>query len=428
MITSSAKRLSKRIVDAAAPQSKRYEIWDSEIPGFGLRISPSGSKTYFLRYRPNGGGRSAPKRFISIGKHGVLTPEQARSRARKIIGAVLNGDDPAMDLSAKRKEITLAALIDLYECEGAGHLKERTRQYVLARLRNHAVQLLGRRKISEITVKEIERMIQDVTAGKTARTINAGSRRQSIFRGGPGAAAKVSRDLSAVFTFAIREGLLTVNPCRAARKPKDGKRDRYLKMDEIMRLGTALETVEREGANKMATDIIRLLLFTGCRRDEIAGLKWCEIDFEHSYLKLEETKTGKSIRPLGAPALALLSKQCRYSGTDYVFPSLNGLKPGNGFYQGTKRVWKRVRELAGFEGVVLHTLRHTVGSAAVSAGESLAITGALLGHVNSRSTDVYAHIADDPAKRAADRVYTTISNALSGNKQAEIVKLAKHQA
>ena len=178
----------------------------------------------------------------------------------------------------------------------------------------------------------------------------------------------------------------------------------------------------------MATNIIRLLIFTGCRSEEIAGLKWSEIDFEHSCLRLEESKTGKSVRPLGAPALSLLNQQTRFSGTDYVFPSLNGSRPGAGYYQGTKRVWKRVRELAGFKGVVLHTLRHTVGSAAVSAGESLAITGALLGHANSRSTDIYAHIADDPAKRAADRVSTTISNALSGNSQAEIVSLAKHEA
>ncbi len=347
MKTSPAKRLSKRIVDAAKPLSKRYEIWDSELAGFGLRVSPSGSKAYILRYRPYGGGRSAPKRFISIGKHGALTAEQARSRARKIIGAVLNGDDPAMELDAKRKEFTLAALVDLYAHEGTRHLKERTRQYTLARLRNHAVQLLGKRKITEISVRDIERVVQDVTAGKTARTLNAGSRRQSIFRGGPGAAAKVTRDLSAVFTFAIREGLMSVNPSLSARKPKDGQRDRYLKMDEIVRLGAALETVESEGANKMATDIIRLLLFTGCRRDEVAGLKWHEVDFNQSCLRLEETKTGKSTRPLGAPALVLLSQQSRFPGTSYVFPSLNGTKPGSGHYQGTKRVWKRVRKLAG---------------------------------------------------------------------------------
>jgi integrase len=192
------------------------------------------------------------------------------------------------------------SLVDLYEHEGMIHLTDRTKQYTLARLRNHAVQLLGNRKITDIGVRDIERMIDQVAEGKTAGTINAGSRRQSIIRGGSGAAAKVARDLSAMFTFAIREELLTVNPCLAARKPKDGKRDRFLSMDEIKRLGTALESVEQEGANKMATDIIRLLLFTACRRDEIAGLKWSEVDFEFGCLKLEETKTGKSVRPLAS--------------------------------------------------------------------------------------------------------------------------------
>jgi len=420
-----SKHITKRIVDGAELKPKRYEIWDSDLSGFGLRISPSGNKSYILRYRPEGGGRSAPKRFLTIGKHGVFTPEQARTKARKILGAVLNGDDPAKELKSKRNELTLRELIDFYDQEGANHLKDRTKQYTLSRLRNHAVQLLGNRKITDIRVSDVERMIKHVAAGKTARTLNAGSRKQSIFRGGSGAAAKVARDLSAVFTFAIREELLSVNPCLAARKPKDGKRDRYLKMYEVVRLGDALKAVEKDGANKMATNIIRLLLLTGCRRDEIAGLKWSEVDFENSCLRLEDTKTGKSIRPMGAPALTLLSQQSRILETEYVFPSIGGANAGKTFYQGTKRIWKRVRKLANLEDVVIHTLRHTVGSAAVSAGESLAITGALLGHVNSRSTDIYAHVAEDPAKRAADRVSATLSSALLGHQQAKIVELKR---
>lgn len=408
------KRITKLMVDAVELKSKRYEIWDGELSGFGLRISPSGNKTYILRYRPDGGGRSAPKRFLTIGKHGILSPEQARAKAKKILGAVLNGDDPANHLKSRRMELNFLSLVDLYECEGMNHLKERTKQYTLARIRNHAIQLLGNRKITDIGIRDIERMIDQVSVGKTARTINGGSRNQSIFRGGPGAAAKVTRDLSAMFSFAIREELLTVNPCLGARKPKDGKRDRYLSIDEIKRLGAALETVEHAGSNKMATDIIRLLLFTGCRRDEIAGLKWNEVDFEFGCLRLEKTKTGKSVRPLGVPALALLKQQSKLPDSDFVFPSLGGTHQRQGFYQGTKRVWDKVRNLAKLEGVVIHTFRHTMGSAAVSAGESIAITGAILGHVNSRSTDIYAHVAENPARKAADRVSTVISDALSG--------------
>jgi integrase len=345
-----------------------------------------------------------------------------------MLGAVLNGDDPAKELKAKRAEHTLKSLIDLYAEIGTSHLKERTRQFTLSRLRNHAIPLLGSRKVTEITVRDIERMIRDVAEGKTAKTINAGSKRQSIFRGGPGAAAKAARDLSAVFTFAIRDGLLTVNPCLTARKPKDGTRDRFLRLNEVVRLGTALEEVERAGANKMGTDIIRLLLFTGCRRDEISGLKWQEVDFEYGCLRLDESKTGKSVRPLGAPALAILSAQFRHAGSEFVFPSLVGARAGHSHYQGTKRIWTRVRQLAGLEDVVLHTFRHTMGSASVSAGESLAMTGAILGHKNSRSTDIYAHVADDPAKRAADRVTETLSNALLGNGPAEVVRLPKRRA
>jgi integrase len=182
----------------------------------------------------------------------------------------------------------------------------------------------------------------------------------------------------------------------------------------VEKLGSAPEEVEAEGGNPMAINMIRLLVLTGCRRNEIAGLRWSEVDVDHACLRLRDTKTGRSVRPLGTAALVLLSTLPRIAGTDYVFPATSGAS----HFQGVKKVWAKVRQKAELQpDIVLHTLRHTVGSAAVSGGESLAMTGAILGHANHRSTALYAHIQNDPARQAADRVIGRIAAALNAGQK-----------
>lgn len=210
--------------------------------------------------------------------------------------------------------------------------------------------------------------------------------------GGDGAARKAVRDLSAVFSFAVR-------------------RERFLTLDEVSRLGAAFDAFEAAGTNKKAVTIVRLWALTGCRRDEIAGLRWSELDLERGMLVLADTKTGKSIRPLGAAAIALLEAIARDPESDFVFPA----ERGNGHYQGAKQLWPKVILKACLPGVTPHTLRHTMGSTAVSFGEALALTGAILGHANPRSTAIYAHVQYDPSRRAADRVTKRIADALAGN-------------
>ena len=178
------------------------------------------------------------------------------------------------------------------------------------------------------------------------------------------------------------------------------------------RLGRAFDELEAEGATPKALNIARLWALTGCRRDEVAGLRWSEVDLERGLLVLGDSKTGKSVRPLGAAAAALLAALGRDPRSGFVFPA----ESGAGHYVGTKRVWPRVVERAGLPGVTPHTLRHTVGSTAVSTGEALALTGAMLGHANARSTALYAHVQRAPARRAADRVSLAISGALRGRR------------
>jgi len=415
-------RLTKAAVDRATRSDKDIFLWDTELKGFGIRIWPSGRKTFVAKYRV-GGGRSGLNRRFTIGTYGTLTVEEARKAAKKVLGAASQGTDPAGDRMAKRREMTVEELVQLYTEKGTDHLKERNCRYMLARLKHHVVPLLGRRKITEVRVADVEQFMRDVRDGKTANDIKTGLRGRAIVRGGAGAALKGVRDLSAVFTFAVRQELLTTNPCAPVKKPSDKKRARFLTLEEVQRLGTALQSTEADGANPKAIAIMRLWALTGCRRDEIAGLKWAEIDFGHACFRLAESKTGKSVRPLAGPAIALLQSLARDPLSLFVFPS----EEGTTFYQGTKRFWPKVVARANLPGVTPHTLRHTIGSASVSTGETLAMTGALLGHVNASSTSIYAHMQQDPARRAADRVVGPIATALGAHPTNYVVDLPERR-
>ncbi len=410
--------LSKSVIDHAQPVEKQYDLWDGWLPGFGIRIGISGVKTYILRYRAHGGGRRAPQRFYVIGRHGVLTLDQARRRATVLLADVSRGEDPAAERKDRRRELNVTDLVNLYEREGCiiqrgkrigEPMKPLTKKYTLSRLRHHVVPLLGSKRISDINAGDIEKFVKDVAEGKTASDQKAGAHSRIIVRGGDGAARKVVRDLSALLSFAIRRELLDRNPVeRAAVRKVDNQRDRYLTIEELKRLGKAFENLEARGVNPKAITIARLWALTGCRRQEIAGLKWSEVNFEEGLLIFSDTKTGKSVRPLNAAAMAILKGVKKEGRSPYVFPA----ESGKSFFQGTKRIWNDIREEADLPDITPHTLRHTVGSTAISSGEAFALTGAILGHTNARSTAIYAHVQDQPMKRAADRVGSRIAVAL----------------
>ena len=420
MDRASSVRLTKTVVEKAEPRAARYDLWDLELAGFGIRVEKSGTKTFIIRYRTDGGGRSAPRRFMSVARFGTLTVEQARKKARSLLGAATSGDDPAGKLQEKRREKTMKELLYSYEEHGCviqrgvhkgKPMKPLTKQYTMARLRNHVEPLLGHRRANEITSGDIEKFVSEVTVGKTARDEKIGRRKRIIVRGGEGAARKVVRDLSAVFSFGRRHGFVTKNPVEDASVRKtDNRRERFLTLEEVSRLGEALDKVEAEGANSKGVAITRLWALTGCRRNEIAGLKVLEVNLESSLFEFEDTKSGKSIRPFGPAAAALLQELLKDRKEGYLFPA----ERGDGYYQGTRNLWLEVTRLAGLPGVTPHTLRHTLGSTATSSGEALALTGAILGHANHRSTAIYAHVQRDPSLEAAKRVEKLLSTALEG--------------
>jgi integrase len=415
-------RITKQTADAAEMRATRYTIWDSSLPGFGLRVEPpkSGARVWVVKYRADGGGRNAAQRLMTLGKYPIVSAPDAREAARKVLAKARLGNDPAGDLKERRRAMTVTQLINLYEEEGCvvqrgirqgEPMKALSKQYTLARLRHHVVPLLGAKRAADITEGDVEKFVRDVTKGKTAKDEKIGPRKRIIVRGGEGAARKVVRDLSAVFSFAQRRRIVSANPVAMASVRKtDNRRERFLSLDEVKKLGEALTALEAEGVNTKATNICRLWTLTGCRRNEVAGLKWSEVDLERGLFIFEDSKTGRSVRPLSGAAVALLEALKKDAAEDatYVFPA----ERGEGFYHGTKGVWPEVVKRAGLPGVTPHSLRHSVGSAAASSGEALLMVGSILGHANARSTAIYAHIAHDPARLAADRAIGPLAEAL----------------
>lgn len=199
------------------------------------------------------------------------------------------------------------------------------------------------------------------------------------------------------------------NPCRYVKKYKIGARERFLSAAELGRLGDALADAEAEKPEwERAVAAIRLLALTGCRRGEILGLRWDEVDFEKRCLALRDSKTGPKIVYLSGAAIEILLGIERLDDNPHVIP---GKKVG-GHLSDLNRPWRWVRKRAGLEDVRLHGLRHTYASVGIGSGHSLPVVGRLLGHRKSATTERYAHLADDPIRKAAEAIGTTLDDAM----------------
>jgi integrase len=404
-------KVTKRSVDALIANTA---IWDDELPGFGARRRHSGATYYFLKYRVG-----ARQRWHTIGRHGApWTPEEARKEALRLLGDVVRGNDPGAVRAADRKAATMEELCDLYLAEEVATKKPSTIRNDRSRIERHIKPLLGPRKIREVTRADVERF-RDVAAGRTAGDRKTGYRGRSIVTGGTGAARLSMILLSAIFSFAFQRGLRPDIPCVGVRRYKPGKSERYLSTAEQVSLGEALGAAERVRTNPNAIAVIRVLALTGARAGEILGLRWSEVDFERTCLRLTDSKTGAKVIPLGAAAMQVIAAQVRREGSDYVFPGTHGGPLGS-----IGKVWRRIRAAAGLADVRLHDLRHSFASNIVNAGGSLPMIGALLGHRSTQTTARYAHLADDPLRAVADRAAGSIAAALAGG-GAQVVPIRR---
>lgn len=401
-------RITKRSVDAAAPRDGRWTLWDAEIKGFGVRVMPSGVKTYIARYRV-GGGRSGVMRQIVIGRTSQVTPDQARKRALQIMADVAAGKDPQSERSASRAEMSLSDLCDTYLSEGVATKKASTIALDRIRIERHIKPQIGRLKVNSVGRADVERLMRDVASGKVRGDATPHT------RGGKGAAARTVGLLGAIFGFAVDRGLVTSNPVRGVKRFPDVKRERFLSATELGRLGDALAEELAGGGDWRHVAIIRLLALTGARKSEIVNLRKAEIDSPASLARLPDSKTGAKVLRLGAAAMEVIAGLPETEGP-YLFsdPQDSSAPVAN-----LDWAWVRIRKRAGLEDVRIHDLRHSFASAAVATGQGLPMIGKLLGHSRVETTARYAHLADDPVKAAADRVANTVAAAMR-NQEAEI--------
>jgi integrase len=395
-------KITKRTVDAVRPGRADQFLWDSELKGFGLKVTPAGNKVYILQYRK--GGRGAPTKRVTIGRHGALTPEQARKDAVRLSGAIASGADPAALRAAGKAAPTMTALAERFLSEHvATKTKPRTGVEYRRLIEDVILPAIGTRRVLDVTRVDISRLHHEQ-------------------RETPYAANRALAVMSKMFSLAEKWGERPdgSNPCRHVEKYAEQKRERMLSADEFGRLADALKC---PGRSPYVVAAIKLLVFTGARLTEILDLKWEWIDFERGEARLPDSKTGAKTLHFPAPALAVLDDLPRVEGNPHVIVgNVAGARLVN-----LERPWQAIRKAAGLDDVRLHDLRHAFASVAASSGMGLPIIGKMLGHTQAATTHRYAHLASDPVKAAAATVAGKIADAMQGSTIAtgEVVPLTR---
>jgi integrase len=274
--------------------------------------------------------------------------------------------------------------------------------------------------VRDLTRSDVQRFIRDVTAGKTAAVEKTKLRGKAVVEGGAGTAARTVGLLGGILTFAVSEGVITQNPVFGVKRPADKRRELRLTPEDYRQLGQALQAAEQEAETWQAVAGAWLLTLTGCRLGEIEKLRWKEVDRAGRCFRLEDSKGGASVRPIGSTAFDILDGLDRRQGCPYVLPAARG---GDGYYGSLPGGWERIAERAALSHVTPHILRHSFASVAADLGLSEATIGAVLGHSGRSITSRYMHHLDSVLIAAADRVALTIYGFMTG-KAGAVVELA----
>ncbi len=433
-------KLTKRIIDGLQSDGSKHGtlFWDDELAGFGVRVYPSGSKVFFIKFR----AKSGRQRWLKLGAFGALTPERARELAKLELARVIDGEDPADQRDQLRAMITLGKMCDLYlEAADAGLVlgrrglpkKQSTIDSDRSRIDAHVRPLLGHVRAVEIVRADIEALKRDVALGKTAKDRMIGPRARSIVKGGKGVVTRLLGTLGAVYTWGQENGYVDHNPVRGVKRFADKQKKALLTSEQYHWLARALDWLDarRDRYGKRmhsATGLaaIRFIALTGVRRGEAQNLRWDEVDLHGTCIALGETKTGPSLRPLSRAANAVVDAQATIA--DFVFAGGSELKG----YWGLPGLWKTVQNAAlrlaraeaasqgqpaptsPLSGLTLHSLRHSFAGTAESLGATIPTIAALLGHRLGGVTGGYILkrvdvLLIDAANRVADQIELQMS-------------------
>ncbi len=380
-----AGRERMKLTDAAVarlrPREREYTVRDTRIAGLGVRVRPTGGRSWVLLL-----DRDGRTKRVSLGPVGVKSAADVRREALERQAA------PQPEKTARPP-----GAVPLFRDFVAGPWKEAHFNRCKPSGQQTASGILRRQLLPAFGPKPLDR----IAPGHVRQWFDRYSRTA------PGGANRALDILRQIMTFAAACGHIEVNPARGTRRNRRPALKRFLSREELARLHGVLDAQARSRDRQQA-DIIRLLLFTGCRRGEITGLRWSEV--REDMLALAESKTGPRTVPLGRQARTILYRQPR-TGSAFVFPSpRDPARPRSPDLP----LWYRVRKEAGIEDVRLHDLRHTMASHAVMNGVPVPVVSRLLGHSNVRMTLRYAHLADRDIEAAAERVGQAMARAMRG--------------
>ncbi|ARQ01528.1 tyrosine-type recombinase/integrase [Pseudorhodoplanes sinuspersici] len=379
--------LTRPFVDCATcgPGKAKVDYFDSEQRGFMLEVRRSGGKTFYQRYTDERGR----ERQYKIGPADAITLDQARKKARIILAQALLGDDP----QARRRELrAIPTLAELVRDRYLPHVKAYKRSWRTDEtvFRVHILPVLGTKPLDEITGDAIADLMQRMRdRGYASGTIN-----------------RVLILIRFIFNLARKWKIAGVkeNPTFGLNTAPDVQRDRFLSPEETQRLIESINIDE----NRSAAQTIMMLLLTGARRNEVSHAKWDYIDWERRTLLVPISKTGRPrVIALNGRAMALLRSIPRLDDNPYIFPSPITGRPCPSLHF----PWTRIKERAGLEGVRLHDLRHSFASFLVNEGVSLYVVQGLLGHTQPRTTQRYAHLAQNTLNNAAEIVAQVIGGS-----------------
>ena len=374
------RRLTNANVARLAPAAREYTVWDTRHAGLGVRVRPSGHRSFIYCRKGEGGARR-----ITLGPAALTGVDEARTKCL----AIETGE--RFDPAKRPPVITFGDFVSGPGRACIDRCKPSTQKAVSWTLRARLLPAFGPMPLDRITHASVTRWFDEYS--QTA----------------PGGANHALSLLLRILNHAVLCGHLDTNPARGIKPNPRPKLTRFLSREEVHRLHRELDRhVAARPSYARQADIIRLLLLTGCRRGEIVSLRWKDVD--RNTLNLADAKAGPRRVFLNAQARAILERQPR-AGSAWLFPSpLDSGRPVSPHLP----LWYMVRREAGIEDVRIHDLRHTYASHAVLQGVPLPVVSRLLGHKHPSMTLRYAHVGDREVEAAAERIGAAIARELGG--------------
>jgi len=379
--------LTDRVVKALPPASRANQItYDTDLKGFGVRVTAAGAKAFIVNYRVDG-----RERRITIGSYPDWSAAAARKEAITIKRCVDRGEDPMAERHEDRATPKVAYLAKRYLSEHASRKVPRAQADDKSMIEKLVLPAIGQTKVDAVSHDDIDQLHRSVSATRPIR------------------ANRMVQLLSKMFNLAIRWGYRPDNPVKGVRKNPEDKRTRYLTNAEILRLNQALE----DHPSRQSANIIRMLLLTGSRRGEVMNAEWDQFDLDAGiWVKPSaHTKQKREHRvPLSKPTIDLLNSirdDAPSPLSRYIFPSATRDQP----QKDIKKFWEGICKTAELRDLRIHDLRHTYASILASSGLSLPVIGALLGHTQPNTTARYSHLFDDPLREATERVGAVIAHS-----------------